>query len=166
MPPPDQNRLICASPKSLVNRYGEYVHGNSDPEHRDSPPTSPGGNHRFGPGGNVFSYGQILTMVRREAKQYMNSKPGIDSKAKKCALHSDLHGILERNEAPPLEELVDLRLQIDYRMNQIMGAANTLQEIPQHLISSLQRGGYRWPSDNGLSRVHPQLRPSHPLPPL
>jgi hypothetical protein len=89
----------------------------------------PGGEHRFEPRGRVFSYDQLLAVVVREAKVYMGSKPGYDSKAKNVAFHNSLNSLINGSYRPDMLTLAYLRGNIEYRMNQITLAATIYKDF-------------------------------------
>lgn len=100
------------------------------------PPPSPederwfgAGEHRFGPGERAYSYDQLLHMIKRDGMAYLNSHPGDDSIAKNISLHNGMLLIIEGNQRPHIKELGYLLKQINYRMNQIMGAATAYKNF-------------------------------------
>ncbi|OBT85845.1 hypothetical protein VE02_06054 [Pseudogymnoascus sp. 03VT05] len=72
----------------------------------------------------TLSYHQLKTAVEREARVYMASWPMNDRAAKNTALHGSIISLF-RDISEPLSfnALVVMRKSIDYRMNQVMGAA-------------------------------------------
>lgn len=91
--------------------------------------TPPGGEHRDGPGGRIFSYDQLLTAVKREGRVYLDSHPGLDRKGKNTALHNSLRRLIDGELIRDIKELAYLRAQVDYRMNSIMAAATTYKNF-------------------------------------
>ncbi|OBT42840.1 hypothetical protein VE00_08160 [Pseudogymnoascus sp. WSF 3629] len=86
-------------------------------------PEPSGGEHQFGLGEEVFSHNQLKLAIKREGQRYLDSKPGIDSAANNIGLHGAISRLLKDTSNPDLEDLVEMRESIDYRMNQIMGTA-------------------------------------------
>ncbi|OBT74064.1 hypothetical protein VF21_07810 [Pseudogymnoascus sp. 05NY08] len=89
----------------------------------DPRPESPGGEHQSGLGGKVFSHYHLKLAVKKEGQRYLDSNPGIDSAAGNIGLHGAISSLLKDTSNPDIEDLVEMRDSIDYRMNQIMGAA-------------------------------------------
>ncbi|KFY70057.1 hypothetical protein V499_09510 [Pseudogymnoascus sp. VKM F-103] len=86
-------------------------------------PEPPGVEHQFGPGENVLSHYQLKLAVKKEAQRYLDSEPGIDSAANNIGLHGAISRLLKDTSNPDIEDLVEMRESIGYRMNQIMGMA-------------------------------------------
>ncbi|OBT74030.1 hypothetical protein VF21_07809 [Pseudogymnoascus sp. 05NY08] len=71
-----------------------------------------------------LSYQQMKTAAEREARVYMASWPMNDSGAKNIPLHGSIISLFRGiRKAPSFNSLVEMRKSIDYRMNQVMGAA-------------------------------------------
>lgn len=100
----------------------------------------PGDEHQFGLGGHVFSYDQLTATVKREGQAYFNCFPGLDNKSKNLALHNSLRLLLDReDEKPHISELAYMRDQIDYRLNQVMGAATVYKNFLEVSIADCHK---------------------------
>lgn len=78
----------------------------------------------------TLSYHQIKTAAEREAREYMASWPMNDRAGKNIPLHGSIIGLFrDINEPISFNALVVMRKSIDYRMNQVMGAATMYKDF-------------------------------------
>ncbi|OBT85844.1 hypothetical protein VE02_06055 [Pseudogymnoascus sp. 03VT05] len=89
----------------------------------DPRPEPPGGEHQSDLGGKVFSHYHLKLAVKKKVQRYLDSEPGIDSAAGNIGLHGAISRLLKDTSDPDVEDLVEMRELIDYRMDQIMVTA-------------------------------------------
>ncbi|KFY49682.1 hypothetical protein V496_09865 [Pseudogymnoascus sp. VKM F-4515 (FW-2607)] len=119
--------------QSLKN--GWSIHGEtglplSDPENNTLQPENTDGpqqgqsedEHESNVGYKPTAYSQLRTAAEKEPRWYMSSKPMNDSSARNISLHDSINRLLD-GEQPIFDDLIIMRESIDYRMNQVMGAA-------------------------------------------
>lgn len=94
----------------------------------DHRPSSPGGDSQSRSGECHFTQSQMLLIIKRKGAEYMSSHPGLDERASNTGFHNAMRGVLERGEQPDISMLEYLEIQLDYRMNAIMGAATVYKD--------------------------------------
>ncbi|OBT96684.1 hypothetical protein VE01_04191 [Pseudogymnoascus verrucosus] len=78
----------------------------------------------------TLSYHQMKAAAEREAREYMASWPMNDRAAKNIPLHGSIIGLLrDINDPISFNALVVMRKSIEYRMNQVMGAATMYKDF-------------------------------------
>ncbi|KFY30099.1 hypothetical protein V494_08271 [Pseudogymnoascus sp. VKM F-4513 (FW-928)] len=128
------------------------------------------GEYRFGPDGRALSRDELIPKITSAAEIYLDSYPGIDSKAKNISLHTDLYDLIRGSRIPNVIGLGYLHDQIYYRLNYIMGAATAYKEawgldLPNceamNVDKRLGTGSARWITMLKLVQSYPLFDAPH-----